>query len=51
MLLGKIPKKTWDLINSALNRPSVLPKVNDPTEIANTFSKFFSEAGVNIATL
>jgi hypothetical protein len=55
----KNPKKTWDLINSALNRPSVLPKVdelkvnnvtvNNPTEIANTFNKFFTEAGVNIA--
>jgi hypothetical protein len=51
----KNPKKTWDLINSALNRPSVLPKVEElkvnnvtvinPTEIANTFT----EAGVNIA--
>jgi hypothetical protein len=55
----KNPKKTWDLINSALNRPSVLPKieelkvnnvtVNSPTEIANTFNKFFTEAGVNMA--
>jgi hypothetical protein len=55
----KNPKKTWDLLNEALNRSSVPPKieklkcngqtVSDPTEIANTFNKFFTDAGVGIA--
>jgi hypothetical protein len=55
----KNPKRTWELINDALNRPSMLPKVDklninnncitEPKQIANAFNKFFSEAGVNIA--
>jgi hypothetical protein len=55
----KDPKKTWDIINDALNRPSMLPKIDklqyknnelsDPKEIADAFNEFFSEAGVSIA--
>jgi hypothetical protein len=55
----KNPKKTWDIINDALGRPKMLPKIDKlkcnattltkPTEIANAFNEFFSEAGVNIA--
>jgi hypothetical protein len=53
------PKKTWDIINDALNKPSMLPKIDklqyknnaltEPKDIANAFNEFFSEAGVNIA--
>jgi hypothetical protein len=55
----KNPKKTWELINDALNRPKMLPKIDklkcnartitEPTEIANAFNEFFSEASVKIA--
>jgi hypothetical protein len=55
----KNPKRTWEIMNDALNRPSMLPKIDklkcnnfkltDKTEIANEFNKFFSEAGVKIS--
>jgi Reverse transcriptase (RNA-dependent DNA polymerase) len=55
----KNPKKTWNIINEALNRNSMPPKteklvsngqtITAPAEIANTFNDFFSVAGVNIA--
>jgi hypothetical protein len=55
----KNPKKTWEILNDALGRSSMPPKIDklskngnaitEPTEIANAFNEFFSTAGSNIA--
>jgi len=55
----KNPKKTWELINQAINNTVTVPKIdnitvnghstNNKSDIANAFNDFFADVGKNIS--